>query len=339
MDRGCQDIKMIDIYGRCGQKNLSTDTGRRLVSKIYQLVLLAVFLFFIFPIHSVLAADVVTIVEADLRPYVKALEGLNSAVKCDNITLSLQDLIAAQKDGANIQDTIDAYNPKVVVAIGSRCLFTIMDKVGPLPIVFTMVLNPWSLSIPKGRHITGISMNAMPDLYWKVFADIRPVIHTIGVVYDPSKTGYLVDIAKKLAIKYHQKLIAVPVKSSTQALNAIQKMIGHIDAFWMTPDTTVYRQEVLDYLIYSSLRYHFVLAGLSVKDVNAGAMFAWSFDSYKLGNQAGKLVLAILKGDHISDRHFFWAKGLTLSLNMRTARKIGFSPSSSLLKTATEVIK
>ncbi len=303
--------------------------------------LLALFLLFLellCPIKNCQASDVLIVLETNLRPYVEALNGVKSVIGNKAEVVSIQKLIEQEKNKeSNTQDIIETYHPRIIVAIGSQCLFFLMNRTDHIPIVFTMVLNPWSFPFSRPL-ITGISMNVLPQLYWKVFALIKPTIHTIGVVYDPAKTGYLVNIAKELTKKYHQKLIAIPVKNSVQAIRAIQKIVPKIDAFWMTPDTTVYRQEALDFLIYSSICYHFVLAGLSIKDVKSGSLFAWSFDSYKLGKQAGELVDKILNGADFPHKKFFWAKQLSLSINLKIAKKIGVQIDKTLIEKA-QVIK
>jgi len=292
----------------------------------------------LFPTRNCQASDVLIVLEANLKPYIEALNGIKSIIGDKSTVISIQELIDIQKQkDISIQKIIESYHPRIIVTIGSQCLYFLMNKSDHIPIIFTMVLNPWSFSFSRPL-ITGISMNVLPELYWKVFALIKPKIHTIGVVYDPSKTGFLVDIAKKLVKKYHQKLIAIPVKTPVQAIRAIQKIVSKIDAFWMTPDTTVYRQEALDFLIYSSIYYHFVLAGLSIKDVRSGSLFAWSFNSYKLGEQAGELVNKILKGGDFPHKKFFWAKQLSLSINLRIAKKIGIKIDKILLNQA-QVIK
>jgi len=302
------------------------------------LVLFLLFLLLLFPTRNCHASDVLIVLDTNLRPYIEALNGVKSVIGDKATVISIQNLIAQKKrKEIGIEEIIESYHPRIIVTIGSQCLFFLMNRTDHIPIVFTMVLNPWSFPFSRSL-ITGISMNVLPELYWKVFKLIKPQIHTIGVVYDPSKTGYLVSIAKKLVKQYHQKLIAIPVKNPVQALKAIQKIVPHIDAFWMTPDTTVYRQEVLDFLVYSSICYHFVLAGLSIRDVRSGSLFAWSFNSYKLGEQAGKLIEKILNGGDFPHKKFFWAKQLSLSINLKIAKKIGIKIDKTLMEKA-QVIK
>ncbi len=296
------------------------------------------FILLLLPIKNAEASDVLIVLEANLRPYVEALNGVKNVVGDKAMVVSIQDLLEEQRQKElNIQEIIESYHPRIIVTIGSQCLLFLMNKTDHIPIVFTMVLNPWSFPFSRPL-ITGISMNVLPKLYWQVFSLIKPKIHTIGVVYDPSKTGFLVKIAKKLVKQYHQKLIAIPVKTPVEAIRAIQKIVPNIDAFWMTPDTTVYRQEALDFLIYSSICYHFVLAGLSIKDVRSGSLFAWSFNSYKLGEQAGRLVNKILNGGDFPHKKFFWAGELSLSINLKIAKKIGIEIDKTLINKA-QVIK
>jgi len=225
------------------------------------------------------------------------------------------------------------------VAVGTKSLEYILSHDFALPVVYAMVLNPWAKVGPGSGVVKGVSMNIAPKIYWEAMAHISPAIQRIGLVYNPAETEILKDYAEKLAVEHGQELIAVPAQTPKEALRAIKDMASRIDAFWMLPDQTLIRQEVIDTLVSYSFEHDFVLIGLSGKHVTAGALMAYSFNSEAIGKSAGKMVHAILQRSAIGDDNSIWAPDTDLALNLKTAHKIGVSLDPSFVKRAESLIE
>jgi len=134
-------------------------------------------------------------------------------------------------------------------------------------------------------------------------------------------------------------LLARPADNPAEALRAIDEMTPRINAFLMLPDTTLLRREIIDSLISYSLNNNFVLIGLSHKYVKAGALMAYSFNSRAIGRSAGMMVNAILNSSSSVDSKPQWAPQIELSINLKTAQKIGIDIDRNLLEKAKIIIK
>lgn len=281
------------------------------------------------------AGEVVAILEGHQWPYEKALEGIVDECHCTPEVYYMKEIPSV----LSFKKKISSLKPRLLVAVGSKALEYILSNKFSLPVVYAMVLNPWSKIQPGAVNVTGVSMNVSPQTYWEAMVHIKPSIKTVGLLYNPQVTLILKDHAEKLAKEAGQELIAIPVSNSKESLQAIKNMAPLIDAFLMLPDKTLIRQEIIDTLVASSLKKRFVLIGLSGKYVKAGALMAYSFNSKANGKSAGKIVKTLLSNSLQMNHNSKWAPETELAINLKTANKIGVIIDASLLEKADTIIK
>jgi putative ABC transport system substrate-binding protein len=277
-------------------------------------------LFFLLSGKAVNAGEVVAILESHQWPYEKALEGIVEECFCTPEVYYLKEIPSV----ISFKKKIATLKPRLLVAVGSKALEYILSNKFSLPVVYAMVLNPWS---------------KIPQMYWEAMVHIKPAIKTVGLLYNPLVTQILKDHAEKLAKEAGQELIAIPVRNPKESLQAIKNMASLIDAFLMLPDKTLIRQEIIDTLVSSSLKKRFVLIGLSGKYVKAGALMAYSFNSKANGKSTGKIVKTLLSNSLQMNHNSKWAPETELAINLKTANKIGVVIDASLLEKADIIIK
>lgn len=281
------------------------------------------------------AAEVIAILESRQWPYEKALEGIKETCSCSPEVYYLQEIPSITV----FKNKVSSFKPRLLVAVGSKSLDFFLSYDFDLPIVYSMVLNPWSKVNTESKLVGGVSMNISPQLYWEAMRYIKPAIRSIGIVYNPEETKILKDQAEKLSIKTGQKLIAIAAHNPKEALFAIKSMSSRIDAFLMVPDKTLIRQEVIDTLVSYSLKQRFVLIGLSHKYVRAGALMAYSFNSEAIGKETGKIVNSFLNNIIPMENNPIWAQDTELAINLKTASKIGVTLDPSFIEKATSIIE
>lgn len=281
------------------------------------------------------ASEVVALLEGRQWPYEMALAGIVETCGCQPEVYYLQDILQVSV----FKKKLTSLQPSLLVAVGTKSLEYILSHDFGLPVVYAMVLNPWANVRSSAQAVTGVSMNVAPKIYWEAMDHIKPAIQRVGLVYNPAETQILKDHAEKLAIEHGQELIAMPAQNPKEALHAIKDMAFRIDAFWMLPDQTLIRQEVIDTLVSYSIEQNFVLIGLSSKHVAAGALMAYSFNSKAIGRSAGKKVAAILKNSPPADNNSIWAPDTELVINLKTAHKIGVILDQSFLERAESLVE
>jgi ABC-type uncharacterized transport system substrate-binding protein len=330
---GCIFIGIKKAYGV--SRLLNRLFGEIAFSPFHTILVLTLFVCFWGIGRAAFASEVVAVIEGRQWPYEKALSGIVETCKCSVDTFYLDEI----EQVSTFKKKLAFEQPRILVAVGTKSLEFIISNDFGLPVVYSMVLNPWSKIPSRSADVTGVSMNVSPDLYWDVLAHIRPAIRTVGLVYNPVETQKLKDYAEKLAVEHGQKLIAVPAHNPKEALHAIEGMASRIDAFWMLPDQSLVRQEIIDSLVSYSFEQHFVLIGLSSKHVSAGALMAYSFNSKSIGESSGRMVDATLKSTMPKDGNSIWAPKTDLAINLKTANRIKVVIDPVILKRAKSVVE
>jgi putative ABC transport system substrate-binding protein len=209
----------------------------------------------------------------------------------------------------------------MVLAIGADALSKV-KKIENIPIVYLMVLN--SQSVLSGeKNITGVSMNIPQEKQLTALLDALPGTNTIGLLYDPDRTGHLVKSAQDFAKKIGVKLIAKEIHSPKDAPSLIMDMKGKIDVFWMLPDITVITPETVEFMLLFSFENNIPLFTFSEKYVEMGAFMSIDIDAFDMGRQAGEMAAAIRAGKDMKDFQQAYARKAIVSTNLMIARKIG----------------
>jgi len=117
-------------------------------------------------------------------------------------------------------------------------------------------------------------------------------------------------------------------------------MQGEIDALWILPDVTVLAPESVQYMLLFSFRNKIPLLGLSENQARMGALFGLSFGSGRdIGIQAGEIANEILSGRRAEEIPFTTARRLKLTVNLKTAGKLGLQVPKEILDQADVVIR
>ncbi len=216
----------------------------------------------------------------------------------------------------------------------------VVEEIRDIPVVFAMVLNPTTVVGHEAHNITGASMNAPIDQQIALLKKISPHVRRIGVIYDPSKTGFLVRQAERIARDQGVRLVTKAITSSKDSFAALDGMQGEIDALWILPDLTVLAPESVQYMLLFSFRNKIPLLGLSENQARMGALLGLSFDSGReIGIQAGELANEILAGRSVEDIPFTTARKVRLTVNLKTAAKLGLQIPKEILDRADVVIR
>ena len=229
----------------------------------------------------------------------------------------------------------------LILAVGIWALQAVASEQIDIPVTFTMVLNPATIVHRGATNITGASMNVPVEESIRLFKRLNLSIRRIGVVFNPTKTGYLVEQARRIVQKEGLGLVAKEVTSPRLAIKAVNSLQEEgVDAIWILPDETVLNPKVLEYTLLQSYRHKVPLLGLSKRQAEMGALLALSFGSSKdIGRQAAELANGILGGSSPAELPFTTARDLMLTVNLKAAKKLGLDIPRSILAQADTVIE
>ena len=166
------------------------------------------------------AGTIAVIISADVPPYWESLAGYKEIV--DHTIVAEFDMKGDFDRGKGIVAEIESkVKPDLILAMGVWALQAVVRESPDRPVVFAMVLNPPTVLGGEVRNVTGASMNIPVDRPIDVLEQLGPDIRKIGVVFNPSKTGYMVEAAEAAARQRGLTLVARPISSPRDAIRAM----------------------------------------------------------------------------------------------------------------------
>jgi putative ABC transport system substrate-binding protein len=287
------------------------------------------------------AGDVAVLMSARVDAYSDALRGFESSLQGHRV-VDTYDMEGDEGRGKKLLRSMESgEKPDLIFAIGVWALKATLKTPPSTPVVYAMVLNPESVVGGRSANVTGASMNVPVGESLQLLRQLGPQIKRVGLVYSQEKTGYLVDQAKALAARLDIEILARSASSpreAIQAVEAIQK--AGIDAYWYLPDEMMLAAPVSKHVFLTAHRHGIPILGMSARQAKMGALLTLSFASSKdIGSQAGELANSILAGRRTSEVPGTSAREVSLTVNLKTARKLGVTIPESILVTANKLIK
>jgi len=174
----------------------------------------------------------------------------------------------------------------------------------------------------------------------QVFKELGPNVRRVGVVFNPEHTGYLVSEATNAARQQGLQLVTRGVRSTREAIRALDGLKGKVDALWMVPDPTALADAFVTATFLFSYRHNVPVMGLSETHTDKGAVLSLGFGSSEdIGRQAGEIANAILRGKKPADVPYTMARQVKVTVNPKGARKLGIELPDSVLATASNVVQ
>lgn len=275
---------------------------------------------------------VVAVQSIMIKPYEEALRGFKSV--CD---ATVKETVVSELEGIDVVKELRRARPDMILAVGMGALSKV-KKIKDIPIVYLMVPNPQSI-ISDGENMTGVSMNIPPEKQLFELQNVLPYVKRVGLLYDPVRTGHFVNKARVAARAKGIELVTEEVHRSKDVPSLVNAMRGRIDAFWMLPDTIVVTPETVEFLLLFSLENKIPLFTFSAKYVERGALMSLDVDAFDSGRQAGEMANKVLSGTDVEKVLRTDARKAVLSINLKTAEKLGITISDEIIKKARIVLK
>lgn len=272
------------------------------------------------------AQKVLVLQSMRIAPFEETIKGMRSVVTC-----SVKQMVLSELEGVDIIRMVRSERPDVILAIGADAL-TRVRKIRDTPIVYLMVFDP-QYTLTAGSNITGIGMHASPERQLAALHDALPGIKRVGFLYS-TRQNHLVRRLQSAAKSHGVELIAREVHSSREVPKLIEGMKGNIEAFLLFPDAAVITQETVEYLLVFSFSFRIPIMTFSSKYADMGALMALDVNLYDLGRQSGDMVNRILSGIPPAKITHSDPQSTTLTVNLKTARKLGLKLTSESLERA-----
>lgn len=279
------------------------------------------------------SARVVVVLSSDAEPYQQALAGLRREFPVGAAALTV---VALHNDTANVAEAVRAIRsataaPALVITLGTLATRALLARVGNVPVVAGMILNPAELG--SARNATAVYLEYPVEIELEWMRRVLPGNRRVGVVYHSAESGRRVDKARGLV-----SLHAIHIEAPGDLPDALQQLT-RADVLWSLNDPMVYNPETARSLLLFSFRNRIPMVGQSRTWVRAGALYALERDYEDVGAQCAELAGRILAGTAAAEIAPAPPRRVRYAVNTRTARDLGVTLPEALLRDAIEVVR
>jgi putative ABC transport system substrate-binding protein len=286
------------------------------------------------------AGNIAVLLTVDVPQYKTALKGFQGATPGHRI-VAQYDMRGDDATGrGQLNEILTKTKPDLILAVGPLALRVATEQPIAVPVVYAMVPNPPSIVGGTAKHVTGASYNVSVEETIQLIR--RLGTKRVGVVYDPAKTGFLVQAAEAGAKQAGFQLITGQARSPKDAIAALDTLLAQgIDLWWMLPDDTYLQSEaVVKEMVLRASRRNVPVLGLSEAQANWAATLALSIANFEdIGRQAGELANQVLAGKPAGELPFTTVRQPWLTVNLKLAMKLGFEIPASVVASANKVIQ
>jgi len=234
--------------------------------------------------------------------------------------------------------------PDAIVAIATPSAQAVVAATKTIPVVYSGVTDPVAAQLvkswePTGTNVTGVSDKLPLDKQIALIKRVVPNAKRVGMVYNPGEANSVVVVEelKKLLPAAGLTLVTSAAPRTVDIAPAAKNLIGKVDVIYTNTDNNVV--SAYESLVKVANEAKIPLVAGDTDSVKRGAIAALGINYYKLGQQTGKVVARILKGEKPGAIASAGSTDLELFVNPGAAAKQGATLSADLLKDAKETVK
>lgn len=234
--------------------------------------------------------------------------------------------------------------PDVIVAIATPAAQAVVAATKSIPVVYSAVTDPVEAQlVPKweasGTNVTGVSDALSLEKQVDLIKQIVPDAKKIGMVYNPGEANSVVVVKRlrELLPESGMTLVEATAPRTVDVGAAARSLVGKVDAIYTNTDNNVV--SAYEALVKVGNSAKIPLIASDTGSVERGAIAALGVNYADLGEQTGKIVVRILKGEKPGDIASETSDKLELFVNTDAASKQGVVLSEDLIKSAAKVIE
>ena len=284
------------------------------------------------------------------HPALDAVEkGIQDELAANKITadFDLQNANGDINTAASIANKFKDEKVTLAVGIATPTAQALVNGIKDVPVVFSAVTDPVKAglvtSLSKGEgNVCGVS-DLTPVKEQIVLLMKLKKVKRLGHIYSSSEDNAVALAAlvkqacKDLGIEY----VETTVTKSSEVKQALQTIIGRVDAVYISTDNTVVSALSAVSEVCMDKKVPIMSADPSSAESNE-VLAAWGFDYYKMGRATGRMVIDILKGKKPADIPTMFmtqASDIDLFVSLDVAKKLGITVPPAIVKTANTVVE
>ena len=234
--------------------------------------------------------------------------------------------------------------PDAIIAIATPTAQAAVAATKTVPIVFSAVTDPVAAKLvpswePSHTNVTGVSDLLALDKQMDLVKQVVPNAKRVGMVYNPGEANSVVVVKQmqELLPKMGMTLVEAAAPRSVDVGSAARSLIGKVDVIYTNTDNNVV--SAYEALVKVGQEAKIPLVASDTDSVKRGAIAAFGINYRDLGEQTGRMVVRILKGEKPGDIKPEVSTKMELFVNPGAAEKQGVKLSDALIKSATQVVK
>lgn len=260
------------------------------------------------------------------------VEGKNLTLNCvhPNNDMSLLPQVAGQLADQNLD---------LIVPLSTPCLSATLAKVKETPVVFGIVSAPVEAGAGKSftnhlPHVTGAVWTAPNPAMFKWLKQLYPACKTVGVIYNPSEANSRreKDRAKAMLEAQGMTLVERTISSAPEVPQAIQSLIGGVDAIFGMADNTVVSGFAA--VTQACRRERIPVLADDKSLMGSGALLTCGASPRGEGRHTGRLAARVLLGETPATIPFEPSAETETAIDWAAATNLGVTLPAVLLKEA-----
>ena len=234
--------------------------------------------------------------------------------------------------------------PDAIVAIATPSAQAVVAATKSVPVVYSAVTDPVAAKLVPSMeasktNVAGVSDVLALDKQIELIKQVVPGAKRIGMVYNPGEANSVVVVKElqKLLPSMGLTLVEAAAPRSVDVSSAARSLIGKVDVIYTSTDNNVV--SAYEALVKVGQDAKIPLVASDTDSVKRGAIAALGINYRDLGEQTGRMVVRILKGEKPGEIKSETSSKLELFVNPGAAEKQGVKLSDALIKSAAQVVQ
>ena len=277
-------------------------------------------------------------------------DGVQSALKAEgfeagkNLKWQYQSAQGNTGTAAQIARKFVGDKPDAIVAIATPSAQAVVAATKTVPVVFSAVTDPVAAKLvnsweASGSNVTGVSDLLALDKQMDLVKQVVPGAKRVGMVYNPGEANSVVVVKalQKLLPTMGMTLVEAAAPRSVDVSSAARSLIGKVDVIYTSTDNNVV--SAYEALVKVGQDAKIALVASDTDSVKRGAVAAYGINYRDLGEQTGRMVARILKGEAAGTIKPEVSTKMELFVNPGAADKQGIKLSDALIQQAAQVVQ
>lgn len=234
--------------------------------------------------------------------------------------------------------------PDAIVAIATPSAQAAVAATKTVPVVFAAVTDPVVAKLvtswdPSKTNVTGVSDMLVLDKQVDLIKQVVPGAKRVGMVYNPGEANSVVVVKQlqKLLPEHGMTLVEAAAPRTADVSSAARSLIGKVDVIYTNTDNNVV--SAYEALVKVGQDAKIPLIASDTDSVKRGAIAALGINYRNLGEQTGRMVVRILRGEKPGDLPTETSDKMELFVNPGAAAKQGVQLNQALIDSAAHVVQ